>query len=90
MATPIERWDQHLIEKRHVSFPLEIILLVQIDNCAVSKRTAPKIFCVFRSPRVGTCGWLATRAQVACKVGVCRNDASSSKTITAPSRRAFF
>src|ERR1035438_8815802 len=59
-------------------------------NCAVSKRTAPKIFCVFRSPRVGMCGWLATRAQVACRVGVWRNDASSSKTIIAPSLRAFF
>jgi hypothetical protein len=46
--------------------------------------------CVWRSPRVGIYGWLPRLAHVACKVGVWRNEASSSKTITAPSQRAFF
>src|SRR5207244_8865941 len=57
---------------------------------ALCKRTAPKIFWVWRCPSVGICGWLPRLAQVACRVGVCRNEASSSKTITAPSLLAFF
>src|SRR5205809_6708633 len=42
VPAPIERRHQHLIQKRHVSLPLEIILLVEINKLGGVKRNAPK------------------------------------------------
>ena len=32
VSPPIKRGHQHLIQKRHISFPLEIVLLVEVDE----------------------------------------------------------
>ena len=44
MAAPIERGDQHLIQKRHVSFPLEVILLVEVDELRGVQTHRPEDF----------------------------------------------
>src|SRR3974390_2615229 len=84
--------QQYLIHKNQVGLPLEVILLVLVNKFGVvqAHRTKNLLGVVFPWCGPRGLGWLPRRTQVACNVGVCRNEASSSKTITAPSFWAFF
>jgi hypothetical protein len=42
MTPPIKRRHQNLIQKRHIGFPLEIILLVEVDELCGVQTHGPK------------------------------------------------
>ena len=66
VSAPVEGRHHHLFQEGQIGFPLEIILLMEVDEMGVVQAHG----CELRSPRVGICGWLPRLAQVACRVGV--------------------
>jgi hypothetical protein len=42
VSPPIKRGHQHLIQKRHIRFPLEVILLVEVDKLRRVQPNGPK------------------------------------------------
>ena len=90
VAAPVEGGHDHLLQESQIGLPLKIILLMEIDETGVVQTDGPENLLCMAFPSRGNLRLLPRLAQVACRVGVCRNEASSSKTITAPSVLAFF
>jgi len=70
VGTAVEGGHDHLLQESQIGLPLKIVFLMQVDETGVVQTDGSEIFWVWRSPRVGICGWLPRLAQVAGRVGV--------------------
>jgi hypothetical protein len=79
-----------LLQEGQIGFPLKIILLMEVDETGVVQTDGHEDLLCIALPSRGNPRLTSPFGPGRCRVGVCRNEASSSKTITAPSVLACF
>ena len=77
VAAPVKGGNHHLVQEGQIGLPLKVILLMKVDEIGVVQTHGSKDFLCMALAARGIWGWLPRLAQVACSVGVWRNEASA-------------